>query len=405
MFEHSIIRRVGSLIDIGLLAETLLFYNSTHLLLDGSSLIALAKNIPADDLRELITRRSIKLSYVQDNVVVLSTGAVKVHNCVTMRMGSTNSKRPRVNFKEEISHFLERELGRSRSTKRLSTFLCDTTKLHRFNGSNKPDTIPALACADFADSTFVRSAASIVLKRLVPNYRLSQGFRFELFDTGQGFAVVTDLDFDAINNIYHQSVPPDQDSITSARLLSHIVDARADTYFAAEYMAELVTKPVYGDICKLKHFDCFRRRDRSAAEIELFQDVVVPELPTVREAINSRQHTVRDFIILLDRADKFKTWLSRENPDATLLQSYLQAATAKTWADKLPCKSIRFSIAGGIGLAAELFVPTGLSTLAGLAVGAFDSLLLDKVLHVWRPNQFIEGPYREFLSTEGTNAG
>jgi hypothetical protein len=34
---------------------------------------------------------------------------------------------------------------------------------------------------------------------------------------------------------------------------------------------------------------------------------------------------------------------------------------------------------------------------AGLALGATDSFIVDRLLKGWRPNQFIEGPLRDFV--------
>ena len=40
-----------------------------------------------------------------------------------------------------------------------------------------------------------------------------------------------------------------------------LLDARADTFFAAYYMAEPVTVPVSSEIMRLKHFEFLRRKD------------------------------------------------------------------------------------------------------------------------------------------------
>jgi hypothetical protein len=126
--------------------------------------------------------------------------------------------------------------------------------------------------------------------------------------------------------------------------------------------------------------------------------MVVPDFPSIREAINSGERTFSDFLRLLDKADKFKSWLQRTNPDAGLVQSYHKAATEQTWADKLPTKATRFFIATGMGLALEAVAPTGLSTIAGVGIGALDALYLDRFIKGWRPNHFIEAQYKDFVA-------
>jgi hypothetical protein len=71
---------------------------------------------------------------------------------------------------------------------------------------------------------------------------------FELYDTGQGYIAVTNLDYGKINALYHGRVSPKHSTISTEYLLSFIQDARAETYFAANYSAELVTIPLLSDL-------------------------------------------------------------------------------------------------------------------------------------------------------------
>ena len=79
VFESALITRAGveRQVDLGLLAETIFFYRSVQLVLNGSSVSALAKLVPADDLISLLARSEIKLSYVRPNFGVVSTGALR----------------------------------------------------------------------------------------------------------------------------------------------------------------------------------------------------------------------------------------------------------------------------------------------------------------------------------------
>jgi hypothetical protein len=106
-----------------------------------------------------------------------------------------------------------------------------------------------------------------------------------------------------------------------------------------------------------------------------------------------------EFLKLLDQAAKFRDWLRAENPCRELLASYVKAATEKTWADALPTKTTRWAVVTGFGVAVDIAFPTGLGTLAGIAVGALDTFFLDKLIQGWRPNHFIEGAYKEFVET------
>jgi hypothetical protein len=401
MFDNAIITRVGvdKRVDIGLLAETMFFYDSVHLVLDSSSIVALAKRIPSGELLALLRRPEIKLSYVQHGFGVVSAGQPRCHQFVAMNFAGTKPGRKKLPYKEEISYFLRREVGVSPEIKQLSRLLLDKVVLHRFKSFPEHEKIiPRLAQLDCSDKDFLTAAAATTLKHLLPSYVVPNDFAFELIDTGQGYAVYTNIDFSRLNPIYHQSVSPEHSSLSAEYLLAHIIDARSETYFASEYMGEVVTVPILSDIIRLKHFAFIQRREQSNTDLRLFEDVIVPEFPTIRETLNSKSRTLSEFLTLLDKADKFKEWLRTRNPDAGLIRSYQLSATEQTWADKLPSKSIRFAIATGLGILADAMMPSGLGTLAGVGVGGIDALYLDRIVKGWRPSQFITGPYREFVS-------
>lgn len=402
MFENAVITRAGveRQVDLGLVAETIFFYQSVQLVLNRGSIAALATKIPANDLIELLDRPELKLSYMHPAFGVVSTGLPRVHDFGAFTFAGTQEKKA-PNYQDEIAVVLERALGKNKQTKRLVKALTDRVTLHRFKETaEKEKIIPDLARADVSDDGFVQAAVIRVLQYLLPSFKPSPDFRFKLFNTGQGYAVDTTLNFTDLNKIYHQSVSPSHSSLSSEYLLAHIIDARLDTYFAAYYMAEIITAPIYSDLIQLKHFDFLLRRQANIRELGLFSDAMLNDAPSLREVINSGERNISDFLKLLDQAERFREWLRNANADAGIVRNYYRSAIEKTWADKLPTKSIRFVVATGLGILADIMVPTGLGTVAGVAVGAADNFYLDRLLKGWRPNQFIEGPYREFISSK-----
>jgi hypothetical protein len=208
---------------------------------------------------------------------------------------------------------------------------------------------------------------------------------------GGELAVDTNLDFAAINRLANVN------EISAAYILAHIVSARTDTYFAADYMGELVTSPANSALIRLKHFDFIRRRSKSEDQHDMFENVVLDDARTVREVVNSKERSITEFFRLLDEGAKFRNWMHAQNPDAQLVREYYDQVNKETWIGRLPGKSLRFAFFTGAGMLADLFAPTGLGTAAGLGIGATDSLLLDKLLKGWRPSHFIEGPLKYFV--------
>lgn len=78
MFEKAVIRGAGVdyHVDLGLVAETLLFYGSTHLVLDFGSVGTLLRKLGTDGLATLLERPEIKASYAPENFGVADSGGI-----------------------------------------------------------------------------------------------------------------------------------------------------------------------------------------------------------------------------------------------------------------------------------------------------------------------------------------
>lgn len=398
MFEKALVYRAGvkSRVDIGLLAETLFFYRHIHLLLDRASLAALVKLMPHDILLDLFNSDAIQLSYVRQSFTVMSGGVPISYNFGAMTLhGNVDGSKLR-NHKEEIEEALVRELGRSRETERFAQRLADKAALHKYRGHReKEKVVPDLMRADLEDPAFVHAAVRSVLMHMVPGFTEDLQFEFRIFQSGMGdYFIDTDLNFEGLNEAYHTVVSDKDDILTPARILAEIQDARADTFFAAHYMAEPVTGAISSDIMRLKHFEFLRRRSANTEDIELFHEMVVPEFPTIREALNSGERSFFEFVKFLPQADRFKQFLTKANPDVGLVKSYQDEVTRKSWVETLPGKSIRFLVAAGTGLAASSVA----GPIGGLTVSATNTFLLDRLLKGWKPNRFIQGPYKRFVT-------
>jgi hypothetical protein len=98
MFELSVLRRTGNgedVIDIGLLAETLLFYQRVHLLLDSGTLTYLVTKIGPDLLLELLDRPGISASFIRDSLgtITNNNGGLTSHTFAQFFVGPAG--RPR----------------------------------------------------------------------------------------------------------------------------------------------------------------------------------------------------------------------------------------------------------------------------------------------------------------------
>ncbi|MDQ4121565.1 MAG: hypothetical protein M3209_08980 [Acidobacteriota bacterium] len=141
-------------------------------------------------------------------------------------------------------------------------------------------------------------------------------------------------------------------------------------------------------------------RKGSDEQISVFQDFVYDDPRALREVINKGERSFRDLYKLLTEANKFKNWLKDQNPDQKLIKAYFKEVTKKSWIDKLPSKTARWSLFQLMGFGIDALGAGGLGSLFKIGLSASDKFLLDKILKGWKPNQFIETSKKEFLNTK-----
>jgi hypothetical protein len=392
-------------VDAGVIAETLLFYEHVHIVADESLLSDLLRVIGPHNLLTMLDLNIISLTYIRESLVVITNSqpsGMQFHNFGVVAIGSKTKKR--LSNAEFIERAVERTLGKSRETKRVTKHLLNKITFRSLRNSKAlPQGLPALVRGDLHDAAFVKKAVEHTIRTLIPEVVLPDVWTFGVvFATDDSFIVGTNLDFEKINVQYHKIFPPEHSSLSPPLLLSFLSNARADAYFAADYMAEILTTPVASGIINAKFHELLAKRERSSGQIEMFQNQFLDDARAVREAINSGERSFEEFLVILEKAQKFKKWLGTRNPDTELLREYYKAVTVDSWVDRLPSKSLRFVLTTLAGIGADMLLPTGgIGTGVGVGVGALDAFLVDRFLKGWRPNQFIEGELRKFTSDRG----
>jgi len=144
-----------------------------------------------------------------------------------------------------------------------------------------------------------------------------------------------------------------------------------------------------------------------ASDLSLFQEIVFSDAraigqPVSNASMEERKQQFLNLATLLGQKERFSRWLKAQPPDRLLLQSYMDYIRHGTWVDKLPGKTVRFLIFSGAGVLADIALTAaagmpGVGTAGGLAIGAFDSLVLDNLREGWRPSQFIDGPLTKWV--------
>jgi hypothetical protein len=390
MFNSVLVRRRASLsssADAGVLAEALLFYNKIHLLVDYFELASWIEGVGAYNLIELLDRKFLTISYSKN---------ITVTNCPT----SFNNFYSFENFplKNEygkvipdltvIEEVVTNGRGASKDNRRIARDLIDRFAFREV-GFGHARSAADVVTEQLLDKTVLREQIMSLLRDLVPRYTLPPDWHFMVIPNDDRFSINTNLDFEAISAALEPDKRNIEGKIPVSTLLRYILEAKINVDLASDYMTELAVDAQTSNLIRLRFQRLLSRRDRSDHEIALFQEVHLGNARAIREAIASGEKTFSDFLPILDKSRRFKDWLSEENPDANLLHEYYRMATSDSWIASLPAKIVRFVIATAVGF-------TG--PLAGVVAGAADEFLVDRILKGWRPNQFIDGPVKDFLS-------
>jgi len=406
MLEFAILRRTGNnhdLVDIGLFAETLLFYERVHLLLDGGTLDYLLKTIGPDLLLYVLDRSGVSASFARENLgtITHTNNGLQSHNFGQFTFDPPPAKghrRRRVSNEEWLAISVERAIGASLATKKFKKRLLKKLssagwKLPTLGSQD----LPSVMRSDMKDTASIEAAVKRVVNILVPSFPIPDGWFFRPLDIGDSFAIDTNFDFTRLNEEYHKTIPPSHSSLTPAYLLQQLLDARASLAVGFKYLGELVVDPVGTGLIRLNALELMRKRDAHVDELDLFQEMHLPEGRKIRECLNIGERDFAEFLKLLDHADRFKHWLAGRSPDEKLLNEYFKAVTADSWIDKLGTKASRWMLMTGLGFAVETLYPTGAAIAAAQGISLLDATLLDRVLKGWRPNHFIEGRLTEFV--------
>ena len=383
MFDRICINRqdpFGMAIDMGFLAEALVFYQRVHLVADPEMFKSVIRVCGHEVIIEMMEMGILTIDYTE-NIPVVSPD---------YDFGLASAEEFR--YQNLAPKFLQELIGKSGKGRRVAH------RLSKFVHAVQCDpSLPAEAREDTSDEGYTKEMVCALLQHFAPGYEIPDPCIFRIHKENLGNKLETNIDFEKANGIFRLSADVADGSLTPGYLLSYVIETRRELRYAAEFSTDLaVSRPVYAAITsKLKSL--IARRANSSAEIKAFADLAFNESRCIREAVNSGERNFDDVLRLVKAGMKFKEWLKRSPEDTDLVKEYCREVTRVEWADKLPPKTARWAIFTAASAAAG-FLLTPIAGLAvGVGLGAGDTFLLDRIIKGWKPNQFINGPLREFV--------
>jgi hypothetical protein len=396
MFEKVVLRRssTGPATTVGEIAEALLFYQNVHIVLDYPGLSSLLDGLGARGLLALLARPNVTAVYTEESLGTFTetTGSRQLHNFVAFKVSGNQESGPIHTRKGRLAELLGRKGHPPKEARRLAERLRERIPIRPFSGDYfVPGGMARAAMADLLDADYVTKAMRRVAFSTPGLREVSDSIRFDVLPSAPGkVEIFTNVDFDALNS-RRKLLDPNLGSITPALLLTDLLDARADTALAAHYGGDFHTSDRTSEIVRVRYSELLKRSGISASELSELHEAVLPGYPTIKEVVDAGERSFDEFLLLLEKAEKFRSWVHKVSPDARLVSEYIRAISAEGWTSSLPAKVVRFMISTGVGLAAPI---------AGVAVSAADSLLLDKISSGWRPSHWVEGRLKEFLTPE-----
>ncbi len=392
MFEKIVLRRseTGTAISAGQIAEALLFYQNVHLIIDLGSFRQLIRQLGPATLLTILRRSDCFAVYCEETLGThtQSVGTLQAHSLVAFSLAGHDGVGMFSSREERVAYLLKNDDLSSSDAKRFAKAFLKITPVRKLSGDFYCNGgITEAARTDLSDASFVKSAVNSALELTTGANSLGSSLKFDIHDSELGMYVFHNIDFQAIN-ARRANFQPSTGPISEAHLLNHILEARADLALASFYGGDFVSSEVTSSIVQLRYYELLRRQKLNEDQRANFHEITLPDYPSLRESIDSKHRTFKEFLLLLDRAARFKEWLKSTSLDQALVRSYMTAISKEGWIQSVPAKTVRYLFT----LALESQSPW-----IGAAAAIGDSFVIEKLLGGWRPNHFVENRLAPFL--------
>lgn len=388
MFESIIYKNSigpGPLIDIGSLAEGLIFYGRVAIVGNSATIKDVLKRIPPFILLSLMRDGRLDFYYQTDQPGVttsrLASGQA-LHSFV--QFSSPNHTIDKVApeaFKTVAGETSQAKLGALQFARLLRPI--------DHSGFDQESILEALA-----DNSSTEATVRSLIRTIVPSYNLPNEPRFRIVRQNIGFYVDTNIDFVGLNELYQKTVPTGHSSPSEGHLLALMLRAYQSSFFAGSLNSDIALDSIEHAVQSKLIQGIVNRYRRSETQIESFVDLTLYNAHAIREAVNSGTVHFSEILRLLDGAEKFRHWLHKQPNETNLVSAFYQETIRNSWAEKLPGKSLRWGVFTGLGSLADSQGAGGWGTAAGIAISAVDAFLLDKLFSGWKPHHFVESDLR-----------
>jgi hypothetical protein len=230
MFDKIVVRAqrltdIQNPLDIGLLAEALVFYGDVTLIANRPIVQQLLRTVGAEMLVRLLEEKHLRLAISENFTGIVTKDAGTPHERYDSMLGELQAPPgggPIVVERAIVADDFVSAIGKIGLAQRLAQRAADMTTTVRVN-----QRVGEQIKRDLRSPQFLSDAAADVIRDLAPDYELPKDFRFVAEeDQNRELLLRTNVDFERANQVYRRAVPRDHSSLTPAYVLSLIAAAR-----------------------------------------------------------------------------------------------------------------------------------------------------------------------------------
>jgi hypothetical protein len=367
-------------LDLGLLAEGLLFYGKVYLVVNRSVLTDLIHRLGPELTLRLAEEDRVQISYSNRFSAVYSEDVGTLAERHFLGMGEM----PHTAVDRIAPELFTEVTGKSGRGRRLAARF-----LRHISRTDLDESIGDSAREDALDADYVLAAVETALSSIAPEYKPS-ALQFELESLPERrFRIHTNLDVAAATRALQQATSDHRTMLSPALLASFLVSVHEGLAFGSTFDSELATSPVMSRLLRLKWASLMKPSDAAAKKIGEFQDFAFDHSRAIGDAVRSGAVSFGEVLDVVERSKRFRRWLDGKDNDANLLRDYFQECTKDTWVDRLPAAIARWALITGASTAAGVAIVGPAGIAAGVAIGAGD-FAVGRLQQGWKPNHFVE---------------
>lgn len=366
MFPKITINAKNTFSQLGLLSESLIYYQHSNLILDPGSFPDALSIIGYENLVELIREGDLSVNLNLQSLGVGNPGGTKY---MIGSFSSKNHSKGRI-----VTESTEKLWGRSIKSENRKKHLLKLVGEHSYMADyNKLLLGEMLDIENFKDSIVTSSKGAVN----------RDDIDIEISKDNNGL-------FDIKSNCEKNLI---EDSANLICIGSGLL------YDSITNSSELITNSTIATYPTSRIQRLLDKRTGTEKQIKNFHEFVLPEFCDLKSTVDSGAKQFDEFMELWREAKKFKVWLKDEEPNVELLTAYIRKISEKSWLDKIPVKTLRWILFTSAGLTVGDIAGGVAGTAASVGVDLLDSLFLDGIVkRSYKPNQFVENEYKDYLN-------